>query len=357
MKKKLTILISTLNWGLGHSCRTTPIIKAFLKENCNVILAGYGNAGEFLKKEFPDLEYIHFPGIDISYPAKGNMALKMLLSTYYIFKTIRKEHKELEKIISEKKIDLVFSDNRYGLWSKKIPSIFLTHQLFIQTPQRLKFLKPLINKINHYYIKRFTECWIPDFEEEENLSGDLSHSKKISFPHHYIGSLTRFKKSDTTKNNSVFVIISGPEPQRTIFEEKIFDNISSINVNIIIAKGKADESYSNINTKNTTVISHPGTTEMEKLLNSSSLIISRPGYSTLMDLAILEKTAVFVATPGQTEQEYLAKRHNGKQFISIKQSDFSLLDAIKKGKLLVGSSKYQHNNFKLEKNIKRIVRG
>lgn len=355
MKKKPVILFSALNWGLGHSSRTTPVIKAFLQQGCDVLIAGYGNAGSFLQKEFPQLEYIHLPGINITYPKKGSMSLKMVLSAFSILTSIRKEHKALERIITEKNIDIVFSDNRYGLWSKKIPSIFMTHQVFIQTPKRLNFLRPIINNINHHYIKHFTECWIPDFEGNDNLSGDLSHNKDIPFPHYYINPLTRFNKKTTTKSGTILIIISGPEPQRTIFEEKILCDISSVNEKIIVVKGKADEEYSKTIINSATIISHPSSQDMEEMLNSCSFVISRPGYSTLMDLVTLEKPAILIATPGQTEQELLSEIHHGKQFYSIKQSDFTLKKAIEKGKQLTCSPKYNTNNNLLSNNIIRLL--
>lgn len=46
--------------------------------------------------------------------------------------------------------------------------------------------------------------------------------------------------------------------------------------------------------------------DLETTINSSKLIISRSGYTTIMDLAKLNKRAIFIPTPGQYEQLYLA---------------------------------------------------
>jgi len=61
------------------------------------------------------------------------------------------------------------------------------------------------------------------------------------------------------------------------------------------------------------------------------VIISRSGYSTIMDLVRLNKSAILIPTPGQTEQEYLAKlMMERKWFYAVSQNDFNLEMACKK---------------------------
>lgn len=180
------ILICPLNWGLGHATRCVPVINSFLKQGAEVFLASDGVALEFLKKEFPLLTVFQLPEYNVQYQQSGNMTIGILLQSPKIFMAISKERKAIEKIIQENNIDVVVSDNRYGCYSKKIKSVFITHQLFIQTPVALGFLKPLINYINNHYIKKYSAVWVPDVASENNLSGKLSHQSKPFLEQHIL---------------------------------------------------------------------------------------------------------------------------------------------------------------------------
>jgi uncharacterized protein (TIGR00661 family) len=254
------------------------------------------------------------------------------LQAFKISSAIKKEHTELEKIIEENNIDIVFSDNRYGCRSKKAYSVFMTHQLNIQAPENFKWTESLILAKNKKYISAFNECWIPDFEREENLSGKLSHPAKLENIK-YIGPLSRFtfseNKNISEEKYDLMVICSGPEPQRTIFEELLTKEVLKTNLKAILVKGITETEKQIELKKNLKVISHADAKEMQSLIESSALIISRPGYSSIMDLVVLGKKAIFIPTPGQTEQEYLAAYYGEKKyFFSVSQNNFSLQDAI-----------------------------
>ncbi len=309
MQQKKRILICPLDWGLGHATRCIPIIQLLLKKNITVLLAGSGRSLELLKKEFPELEVITLPGYDIRY-SRRFMAIKMAFSIPKILKGIRKEHQALKKIIDTYKIDLVISDNRYGLWSDQVKTVFITHQLYIKTIAGTHLLR----RLNLNYIKRFTECWVPDEAGTANLSGDLSHAHPLPGNAFFIGSLSRFNAGITSgvvsvplkKKYNLMVIISGPEPQRSIFEELILKQLQALPLIALVVKGMT-ELEQNLETKNNLdVVSYLNTSEMKQAILSADLIIARSGYSTIMDLAALGKKAVFIPTPGQTEQEYLA---------------------------------------------------
>lgn len=358
MTKKPNILICPLDWGIGHATRSVPIIRELIEHDANVIIGADKQPLAFLLDEFPGLDYVKVPGFDISYPKKGNMALKMALSSPQIFAGIRKEHRELQSIISACKIDGVISDNRYGLWSKKVPSVFVTHQLFIQTPL---LIRDFILRLNLNYINKFDECWIPDFAGENNLSGDLSHKKDLPGSFHFIGPLSRFNTNDINvkeienERYDILVLLSGPEPQRTILEQKIIEQLKSTDYNCIILKGKPNESENNQLSHSIKVRSHLNTNELIKLIRNSKLIISRPGYSTLMDLAILGKPAILIPTPGQTEQEYLADYyHLRKVYFSMAQRDFDLALAIEKNQEFTGQ-KLKFEELMLKKRIKSFI--
>lgn len=312
MPQKKRILVCPLDWGLGHATRCIPIIQLLLQKNTEVLIGGNGSSLALLKKEFPELVFIDLPGYDIQY-ANGSLALKLFLSTPKIFTAIKREHDQLEKIIREKKIDLVISDNRFGLWNKQVITIFITHQLMIKAP----IGERLLYRINRYYIRKFSECWIPDLAGTPNLSGDLSHPYPLPSNAFYIGPLSRFsllKKIRTEPAFSlkdsyhVLVIISGPEPQRQLFENIILKQALSIPLNFLIVRGVTQIKQTIETRKNLDIVSHLPAVEMQEAILSSAVIVSRSGYSTIMDLSALKKKAIFIPTPGQTEQEYLAQQ-------------------------------------------------
>ena len=178
-KTKKKVLVAPLNWGLGHATRCIPIINEFLKQGAQVCIASDGRSLELLKNEFPALSCFPLSGYDIRYPEKGSMVLAMLSSAPKILSAIKKEHLELERIVADHKIDFVFSDNRYGCYSSIVPSVFMTHQLNIMAPLKLKWLEFFIFKMNKKFISKFNACWVPDFDGAQNLSGKLSHPARI----------------------------------------------------------------------------------------------------------------------------------------------------------------------------------
>lgn len=309
--KKPNILVCPLDWGIGHATRCIPLIRKLKERHVNVILAADNRPLMLLRQEFPELPSIRFPGYRFTYPESSNMALKMLIQAPGIMQGIRQENHLLDQLILQYDIDAVISDNRFGLHSKRVPSIFMTHQVFIRTPERLQFLKPVLYQQNRRYISKFRECWIPDFKGAQNLSGLLSHEKPLPANYHFIGPQTRFELPDTEPGSQslfdLLVILSGPEPQRSILENKLKQAILASGRPAVMVLGKPELLTGKIHEGNLTIFNHLDAGAMQKLILSSEIIISRPGYSTLMDLAVLRKKAIFIPTPGQTEQEYLAR--------------------------------------------------
>lgn len=323
-------MVCPLDWGLGHATRCVPVIRNLLDAGARVVVGADKGPLAFLQMEFPDLLFVRFPGYRFRYPGKGSMAVRMLLSGPAIFEGIRQEHKLLGKIIHEKKVDAVISDNRFGLWSGEIPSIFMTHQIFIRATGIWKPLEGLLYSLNRRYISRYKECWIPDWEDSPNLSGDLSHKSKLPGSFHFIGPLSRFEKSryNDTENGfdtDIFVMLSGPEPQRSILEEIVFGQLEHIEKKVVVIRGIAGEERTFTIGKHASVYNHLDTATLSKYLERARLIVCRPGYSTLMDLAALGKRAVVVPTPGQTEQEYLAVHLSQKGgFVTYRQENLNL---------------------------------
>ena len=305
------ILICPLNWGLGHATRCVPIIKKLSSEGHKVIIAADEGPLAFLQKEFPDHEFIKFPGFSPKYSRSNTQVFKMMAAFPGALRDFRRDHKTVESIVKNYNIDTVISDNRFGCWSKNAHSVFMTHQLHIQVPRIWKWTTPIINIFNNSYIKKYDEVWVPDMENEPSLGGRLSHPAIKGFETKYIGYLSRFSSDNhdvTEKTNKFLVILSGPEPQRTMFEDIVLKQARETKDNILIlrAKPNSSELLRDI-PDNVSMFNHVDDEMFVKLVNSSEHIICRGGYSSLMDLVALGRKAFLVPTPGQTEQEYLAK--------------------------------------------------
>lgn len=310
------ILICPLNWGLGHATRCVPIIRRLSSEGHKVIIAADQGPLAFLQKEFPDHEFIKFPGFAPTYSRSNTQVFKMMASFPGALRDFWRDHKNVESIVKNYNIDMVISDNRFGCWSKHAHSVFITHQLHIQVPKIWRWTLPFVSLFNNSYIKKYDEVWVPDVENEPSLAGKLSHPAIKGVKTKYIGHLSRFTSDNqivTEKTNKFLVILSGPEPQRTIFEDIVLKQAKDKKDNILILRAKPDASdLPKDIPENVSMFNHVDDEMFLKLVDSAEIIICRGGYSSLMDLAALGRTAFLVPTPGQTEQEYLA-RHLGQK--------------------------------------------
>ena len=323
------VLVAPLDWGLGHATRCIPLIKALLHNGCTVLIAASGKNETLLKKEFPQLRFLPLPGYNISYTKHGFLFLfKIIQQVPKILKAIRDEHRWLYTIIDEHKIDAVISDNRYGLHTTKVPCIFITHQLTIIAP---KVVEGFLQRINYKYINKFTQCWVPDNEKQPWLAGRLSHpNKKPKTPVIYVGQLVRFNKDEhkeiiSNKKYKYCFILSGPEPQRSVLEKTIITQLNVIKDEVIIIRAKPGETTMPNVPANVTIHNHLDTVDMQQVIVNSEFIISRAGYTTIMEIFSLGKKSILIPTPGQTEQEYLAAylMHRGYCF-SVTGNSFNL---------------------------------
>lgn len=320
-KKQIHILFTVLNWGLGHATRSIPLIHEFLRQGVKVSLAGEGDSLLLLKSEFPEQDYYTIKGINIKYPVNIPFGLSMLLQGIKIIQSIQKEHKEFNKLVSRIKPDAIFSDNRYGAYAAGIPCVMICHQLQIKTPAAFSFAESITFQMHRKFLKPFSEIWVPDTEGTDNLSGDLSHSKKITatFKPNYIGPLSRLYEvniSDIRKSYDVFAILSGPEPQRSVLEKLLISQLRFSPYNSLIVTGQPAGNSAEM-LDNITLTPHLQPEALKFHFIHSKYIICRSGYSTLMDLCAFQRTAIVIPTPGQTEQEYLAQLHGKANHIII----------------------------------------
>lgn len=299
------ILISPLNWGLGHAARCIPIIKEL--QNCNYIpiIASDGIALELLRKEFPKLQTLELPSYGIEYTKNGkNLKWKLLWSLPKIIYTVFNEQMLVKKWNKEYGFDGIISDNRFGVFSKKIPSVYITHQVNVLSGNSTW----LSSKLHQISIKKYNECWIPDFEGIPNLSGTLGHIQNADFNIKHIGPLSRMFKKETTIQYNLMILLSGPEPQRGLLEEKLKQEILKYTGNVVFIKGIIESEQIKEQFKNVTFYNFMTTKQLEQTINESEIIVCRSGYTTIMDLVKLEKKAFFIPTPGQYEQLYLAEK-------------------------------------------------
>ena len=362
------ILISPLEWGLGHATRLCPIISELKKRN-RIIIASDNSSLKFLKEEFPSLEFVKLSSIRIKYSKYSNfMAFKMFFSVPKIIFGIIKEHFQVKKIIKQYDINVIISDNRFGLWNKGIYSIFITHQITVQMNKILKFMEYPLYLLNKFFINKYDECWVPDCKyENNNISGNLSHKYQAHKNTKYIGILSRFTNKEITnkkitnfklritngdtckflKNKyEVVAIISGPEPQKTIFYELILEQLKSTNYRALIISGNLSKIINKKN-KNIRIVNHLSTIEMYLVLKNSDFIISRAGYSSIMDYISLKKSAILIPTPGQTEQEYLANYLSSKKmFLFVEQNKLNINRDI---------SNFKTHKINFEKNINKLM--
>lgn len=323
MLKKKTILVASLHWGLGHATRCIPIIRALLDHKFEVIIASDGAALLLLQKEFPELESLELPSYNITYPKKGGyFKWKILLKLPQIKRTIAAEKRIVKHLVAEGKIHGIISDNRFGMRDSKIPSVFITHQLNVLTGSTSYFS----SKIHQNIIAKFDACWVPDTDDVlMNLSGKLGHLTVEPFPIKYIGVLSRMEKKEVPKTIDILVLLSGPEPQRTILEEKLKESLKKNENKILMVRGIVEKEQKWENFENIKMVNFMKSNELEDAINKSEVVISRSGYTTIMDLAILEKKAFFIPTPGQYEQEYLASRLKNIGIVpSCRQDKFKL---------------------------------
>lgn len=327
--KRTRVLIAPLDWGLGHATRCIPIINALISQNVEVFIAADEKISALLKIEFPDIQFLTLPGYNVKYSkTRRTFTLKMCLEVPKIVKAILTEKRWLKRMIGQFGFDAVISDNRFGLSNSEIPCIYITHQLHIITGSNI--IDESARIMNYYFLNKFSECWVPD-DETDGLAGKLSHPDvKPAIPVKYMGPLTRFKKLEVEKDIDVLVLLSGPEPQRTIFEKIILSQLKNDDRQFVIVRGLPGND-SNLLQASTNVLIHEHlpSAELNNTIQRSKLVLARCGYSTVMDLTILDQKAILVPTPGQTEQEYLAAiLKQNKIFYTTEQEKFDLYNSL-----------------------------
>lgn len=317
------VLVAPLDWGLGHATRCIPVIRELLAHGADVQLASSGSALTLLLQEFPQLKHHALPSYAARYSRWVSPAVSVLLQWPRLRSVIRDEHQVLQAIIAKEKIDIVISDNRYGCWSPDVDSVFIGHQLNLQAPMASR----QVNAFHLKMIRRFHRHWIPDFPEF-SLAGSLTQQPSLQAE--WVGWLSRFLVKHVEPRYDVMAITSGPEPQRSQFEKILYDQLSQHKAPCLLVAGKPDQHEERMMGQ-LKIVSHLDSAAMNDALLSSRVIVARSGYSTLMDLAVLQRTAIVIPTPGQPEQEYLGHHAAELRLVHcVKQHEFSLSGAMRR---------------------------
>lgn len=325
------VFYAVLDMGLGHATRSLPIIKEFINRNWEIWIGSTGRSLAFLKNELPGTWFVETPGYGILYSHSQLLLPKLLSQVPKLFYRIRKERRLCSRVVEKFMPDMIISDHCYGMHHPRIPSYFLSHQICFALPRNLQMLSSLISRFNFAYHRHYQKIIIPDVPKNGYgmLSGELSRLPYSSPKYHRIGILSSIRKVEVGEELDLLVSISGPEPQRSIFEKTMMEQIHKFPGKKIVVLGKTEENKIIINQTDLSVYTHVSRGEMETFFNKAKLIITRPGYSTLMELLELGKKALLVPTPGQTEQNYLAALMTDKKwFYSVDQSGIDLSNDI-----------------------------
>jgi hypothetical protein len=322
----MKILVCPLDWGLGHAARCVPVIRELRERGHDIVLGAYGRSREFLAGEFPDLECLHFPGITVRYPAGKRFAFFYVYKIFGFLGQIAREHRGLRSLVMAHRFEMVVSDGRVGLFTRLCPSVLITHQLFFKFPRWEvagvswgRWLETVFFWFFRPILRRFSQVWVPDFASPHGLTGELSHRRTSLKNIRFIGPLCRLSPSSRPDEPASAVdrlaLVSGPEPQRTMFERTLKAILRDLPGRNLMLLGKPEEARTggpgprpDDREDGLRQFPHADEETMSRLMRAAGLIITRPGYTTVMELAGLGiKKVLFVPTPGQTEQEYLAR--------------------------------------------------
>jgi predicted glycosyltransferase len=301
----IRVLYGVLDWGLGHATRSIPVIELLRARGCEVHVATSGLAYELLRGEFPELQIDALPSYAVRYARHGLFMVNIFWQLPRLLSVIWREGRAARKLAREFEPDVVISDCRYGFRVRGTASIFITHQLNFQMPWTFRLLQPIVNVANHLLISRFDTVWIPD--APNGITGKLSRPGRLATKTKWIGTLSRLPHLPAAAHPTyeLAVILSGPEPQRTLLEQKIISQLQPLQLRAVVVRGlPSARAYQQIDQIDVHNYLEGG--PLAVVIQNSKVVIARSGYSTVMDLMALGSRAIFVPTPGQTEQELLA---------------------------------------------------
>ena len=334
-----SVCIAPLDWGLGHATRCITLIRALASLNYKIYIATEGKHESILKEAFPNATFLKLKGYRIWYTKQRALLIPgIIVQIPKIISAIIHEYSWLKKASIEYKFDLIISDNRFGFFHQKIKSVFITHQLELQTP--FSWSTRLNQIITYAILKKYTACWVADMEPPMNLSGVLANPKHMpSIPIWYMNCLSRLyadqeniiDEVEKVESNKFLGIVSGPEPQRTMLENIFWQQGNAMGAPFVVVAGLPDNTGYYKKSESGVLYAHLNGKDLTTEIKHAKYIICRGGYTTLMELIPFNKKLILVPTPGQTEQEYLAQYWQFKKWaITFSQNEFDVKEAIDK---------------------------
>lgn len=311
------ILVAPLDWGLGHAARCVPIVSALLEHGAVPVIGADKGPLALLRKEFAELEHVRIPGVEVRYSAGGSQLLSMARQFPALVRSVQAERSLFDRLRPVLRLDAVISDQRFGIRCAELPSVLITHQVFPFTP----FAQRALRKLNLRHIARFDRCWVMDEPVAPGLAGELAHGDALPSNACYIGTVSRMAPiRNAPAQHEVVAVISGPEPQRTLLQERLIEQLRELPGNHLLVLGQPDRERDE-RLGNVQVVSHLHGEALARAMSGAGLIISRSGYTTLMDLAALGRNALIIPTPGQQEQEYLGELHRRTGRFMVQRQD------------------------------------
>lgn len=319
----MKILIAPLNWGLGHATRCAALVRRYMRDGHEVVIAGDGESLVWMRREFPDLRFFTLAPLRLHYGRGNRQVWAMLCALPQLLRWAVADHAVLKDILAIEHFDYIISDNRFGFFpdrsynrshSAALRSVYITHQIHICLPKPWRWLEGLVSRLHACVINRYNELWVPDYAIEPSLAGELSHGMSAHLLCHvkYIGPLSRFVPSDDmdiADSPYTLAVLSGLEPQRTQFEKELLARFRQTGEQLVLVQGLVNKPNTVLQTGNISIYPWMGDKELQNALSHASHIIARSGYSTIMDLAAMNllDRAELHPTPGQPEQEYLSR--------------------------------------------------
>ncbi len=352
-------LFAVCSWGLGHATRDIPLMRGILKAKHSLTIVGRGRSLELLKGEFGDrCQYVSMSDYSSVYSKKDFSVAKFVGYFPLYMDEIVKEHIKIKKLVRKGKYERIISDSRFGVYDKKIPSFLIFHQLRFISPARIKVFEMATERFNYSFSKEnFALFLVPD-DKENSLSGDLSHNLRYFKDNkvEYLGIISDLKKEEVKQDIDYFISLSGPEPQRTVLEKIILQQAPSLKGKVVIALGRPED-QGNRTSNHIDVFGYLGRKKQGEIMNRAKLVITRSGYTTLMELVALNKKALLIPTPGQTEQVYLADYHRKRgNFYSVSQGELNLTRDVEMASQYRGLSQEVNTDKAVEIFMKNVFR-
>lgn len=299
---------------MGHTTRCLPLIQCLLDLGCIPVFAGNDAQKEIATSRFPSIETTTLNGYRVGYSRIAWWFMpRLLMQVPKVWLRIVQEHQWLKQAATALRLDGVISDNRYGLYHSNLPCVIMTHQLRILSGLG-SFWDDSVQQVNYRLLNRFDQTWVVDVAQAPGLSGDLAHPAKLPTSATYIGLLSHLlsptlERRSKPTGDAILILLSGPEPQRTLLHDRLWEQLKTINRPVFFVAGNRDAKLVGPIPPHVQFFPQVDSRLLNTLLDQTSTVVCRSGYSTLMDLTLWDKEVILIPTPGQTEQAYLADLH------------------------------------------------